>query len=146
MNLFNRINGARRLAAALLLSTSMSTVVLVQPAAAQTTDERVEAFLSSRFNYCDAKLLGALWGFDPYRGKAEIGYKIMNNLEGNLEGLFQQARNNGVTCTWEDTGLTPADARVLAQVWETNPRQARETAAGYYTHGSSGTVRNALGR
>ena len=147
MNLLKTMTGARRFAAALLLSTSMSTAIMVQPAAAaQTDDDRFEAFSSSRYNYCDAKLLGALWGFDPYGGKVAIGDKIMNSLEGNLEGLFQQARDNGVQCTWEDTGLTPADARVLAQVWETTPREARRTAATHYTYGTSGQVRNALGR
>jgi len=146
MNLFKRMNGARRFAAALLLTTSMSTVVMVQPAAAQTDDDRVEAFASSRYNYCDAKMLGALWGFDAYGGKVRIGDKILSGIEGNLEPLFNQSREAGNTCDWDDTALSPADAAVLAQVWGTSVREARRTAASHYTYGTSGHVRNALGR
>lgn len=138
--------GARRFAAALLLSTSMSTVMLVQPAAAQTNEENLEAFQNSRYNYCDAKLLGAVWGKDPFGGKMEVGYKIIHGLESNLEALLGESRTKDNTCTWEDTGLTPQDARTLASVWETNVRDARAIAAEHYTWGSSGQVRNALGR
>jgi hypothetical protein len=137
---------AHKFAAALLLSTSMSAVVPIQPVAAQTGDENFEAYSSSRYNYCDAKLLGALWGFDAYRGKIEIGYKILHGLESNLEALLGDSRTRDNTCTWEDTGLTPQDAHTLASVWQTNVQDARATAAEHYTWGTSGQVRNALGR
>ena len=137
---------AKRLAAALLLSTSMSLVVLVQPAAAQSRQDAWEAFSSSRYNYCDAKMLGAVWGMDADGGKVEIGMKILNGIEGNLEPLFQESRQSGNECNWEDTGLMYRDALTLASVWGTTPYEAKLTAATHYTYGTSGQVRNALGR
>lgn len=124
----------------------MSTAILVQPAAAQTNDENLEAYQSSRYNYCDAKLLGAVWGLDPFEGKLQVGYKIIHGLESNLEALLGESRTKDNTCTWDDTGLTPQDASTLASVWGTTVRNARTRAAQHYTWGTSGQVRNALGR
>lgn len=67
-------------------------------------------------------------------------------MEGNLEPRFAQSRDNGNACSFEDTGLTRQGARTLASVWETSLRDARLTAASHYTWGTSGQVRNALGR
>lgn len=137
---------ARAFAAALLMSTSLSSAFVAQPAAAQSRQAAWDAFQSSRYNYCDAKMLGAVWGFNADRGKVEIGMKILNGIEGNLEPLFEQSRQSGNECGWEDTGLTYDDAVRLASVWETSPDQAKLTAATHYTYGTWGQVRNALGR
>jgi hypothetical protein len=147
LNFMRKESGhVRTLVAALFLSTSMTTAVFSTSAQAQSSDDAFEAFSSSRYNFCDAKMLGAVWGMDPVQGKVEIGMKILNRIEGNLEPLLEQSRAAGNTCRWEDTGLTPQDARVLANVWETNVPEARRTAATHYTYGTSGQVRNALGR
>lgn len=147
MSGFSVSKQARTFAATLLISTSLSTAVLVQPAAAaQSRDAAWDAFQSSRYNYCDAKMLGAVWGFNADRGKIEIGMKILNGIEGNLEPLFEQSRQAGNECGWEDTGLTYEDAVRLAAVWETTPLEAKATAATHYTYGTWGQVRNALGR
>lgn len=139
---------ARRAAAALLLSTSISTIALVPPAvAAQSREEAWDAFVGSRYNYCDAKMIGLLWEMTPARGKVEIGLKILGGIDWNIDPLLRQSRENGNECGWEDTGLSYQDAETLAGVWGlATPYDAKLQAAEYYTHGQIGQVNSALGR
>jgi hypothetical protein len=64
----------RRLAAALFLTTPLSTVSIVSPVMAQYSDEQAfTAYANSGFNYCDAKLVGMIWNKDVGAGKTILG-------------------------------------------------------------------------
>lgn len=137
----------RRLAIALFLSTSLSTVAFAQSAAKQSEQGALDAFFASRYTYCDAKLVGALWGMEPDRGKIEIGLKILNGITGNLPAVMEQSRANGSECSWEDTGYSYQDAEQLAMVWGlATPDEAKVQAAWYVTNDQPGLVDAALGR
>ena len=73
-----------RVALALMLTTSAAGIVAYQPVVAQTESDYVRAFGNSAYTYCDAKLVGALWGMDPYDGKIQIGMKILGGYAENL--------------------------------------------------------------
>lgn len=137
---------ARRLVLGLLMSTALSTMALTQPAFAQSERRAYDAFASSRYNYCDAKLLGAFYGLGPDGGKVEIGRKIINGIGTNVPVVLDEARNAGHACEWADTGFSYRDARVLASVWGYDePYEAKLRAAELFTWGQARQVESALG-
>lgn len=140
-----RLRPRRRLAIALFLSTSLSTFAVVQPAAAQSQSDAWETFFQSGYTYCDAKLVGALWGMSPEEGKIEIGMKVINGLTANLRGVLGESRANGNRCGWEDTGLDYSDAGVLANIWGLTTSNAKLKAARHMTNGRQDIIQNALG-
>ena len=97
---------ARRLSAALLMSSAVALVVFGQPAQAMPQQREYDAFFSSRYNYCDARLVGALYGQDADGGKVIIGQKILNGIGTNVPVVLRESRNDGNVCEWEDTGLS----------------------------------------
>ena len=137
---------ARRLSAALLMSSAMAMVMFGQPAQAEPQQRAYDAFFSSRYNYCDAKLVGALYGQDADGGKVTIGQKILNGIGTNVPVVLRESRDYGNVCDWEDTGLEYSDALVLAQTWGfDDPYDAKLKAADLFTHGREQQVRNGLG-
>lgn len=137
---------ARRLSAALLMSSAVALVVFGQPARAMPQQREYDAFFSSRYNYCDAKLVGALYGQDADGGKVIIGQKILNGIGTNVPVVLRESRNDGNVCEWEDTGLSYSDAEVLARTWGfSDPYQAKLKAADLFTNGRAQQVRNGLG-
>lgn len=137
----------RRLSAALLMSSAIGLVMFGQPAQAMPQQQRAyDAFFSSRYNYCDAKLVGALYGENPAGGKVIIGQKILNGIGTNVPVVLRESREYGNTCEWEDTGLSYSDAEVLAETWGFDyPDEAKVKAADLFTNGREQQVRNGLG-
>ena len=133
-----------RVALALVLTTSAAGLVAYQPVAAQTESEYVRAFGNSAYTYCDAKMVGALWGMDPYQGKIQIGMKIVGGYADNLVDVLQSSRNSGYSCEWADTGLAYEDAERLGQHWGIETWDAKARAAGMFTMGNSGEVHGLL--
>ncbi|MEL7729003.1 hypothetical protein AAG612_05655 [Citromicrobium bathyomarinum] len=129
-----------RVALALMLTTSAAGLVAYQPLVAQSENDYVRAFGNSDYTYCDAKLVGQLWGMDPYEGKIQIGMKIVGGYAENLVDVLQSSRNRGHGCEWADTGLTYDNAEALARVWGTTPWEAKARAARMFTMGRSGEV------
>jgi hypothetical protein len=138
---------ARRLSAGLLMSSAMALVMFGQPAQAMPQQQReYDAFFSSRYNYCDARLVGALYGQDVEGGKVIIGQKILNGIGTNVPVVLRESRNDGNVCEWEDTGLSYSDAQVLAQTWGfSDPYEAKLKAADLFTNGREQQVCNGLG-
>ncbi|WP_370178346.1 hypothetical protein [Alteriqipengyuania sp.] len=134
-----------RVALALMLTTSAAGIVAYQPLVAQTESDYVSAFVNSAYTYCDAKLVGAVWGMDPYEGKIQIGMKIVGGYAENLGPLLQTSRNRGHACEWADTGLAYSDAEQLGQLWGIETWDAKARAAGMFTMGNSGEVYGLLG-
>ena len=135
---------ARRLSYALMMSSAVALVMFGQPSKAAAQDE-YDTFFSSGYTYCDAKMMGALYGEDADGGKVIIGQKIINGIESNIRVTLAQSRREGNTCEGEDTGLSYDDALVMADVWGfDDPYDAKLKAARLYTQGRSQQVSNAL--
>ena len=135
---------SRRLSCALLMSSAIALVMFGQPGLAAAQDE-YDTFFASGYTYCDAKLMGALFGEDPDGGKIIIGQKIQNGIGSNIRVTLAESRDLGNTCEWEDTGLSYNDAQVMAEVWGLDdPYEAKLKAARLYTQGRSQQVANAL--
>ncbi|RYG36971.1 MAG: hypothetical protein EON93_04355 [Burkholderiales bacterium] len=131
---------------ALALTAAISAVV--SPAPAQAQDGRaITTFSRSQYNYCDAKLIGALFQVGTVGGKVAIGQKIQNGIGSNIPLVLRESRAGGNRCAFEDTEFTYEDAEILAGVWGLNtPYQAKLKVARYATNGQTGIVRRALGR
>jgi hypothetical protein len=128
----------------LLLSTSLTLATLGAASPALAADP-FDVFSGSPYTYCDAKLLGHLWGMDTLSAKTQIGQKIMNGLGGNIPGFLVQARHTGATCAWIDTGYTYNDAVALSKVWGVSPDGAKSKIVNYVTNGQSSIVNRVLG-
>ena len=136
---------ARRLSSALLMSSAVALVLFGQPAQAAPQRE-YDYFFSSGYTYCDARMMGALYGQDADGGKIIIGQKIINGIGSNIRVTLAESRRQGNSCDWEDTGLSYNDAVLLAAVWGYgDPYDAKLKAARLYTSGQSQQVANALG-
>lgn len=105
----------------------------------------IEAFLTSAYTYCDAKLVGAAWSQDITGAKASIGYKVLNGYTDQLEGIFAEGRQI-TSCDFVDTQLSYEDAEKLAGIWGVDVGRAKDKAAQYYTNGQSAIVLGALGQ
>ncbi|CAL1692080.1 hypothetical protein MMB232_02236 [Brevundimonas subvibrioides] len=136
---------ARRLSCALMMSSAIALVMFGQPGPAAAQDAYA-TFFSSGYTYCDAKMMGALYGQDADGGKVIIGQKVSNGIGSNIRVTLAESRRLGNTCEWEDTGLSYNDALVMAEVWGfDDPYDAKLKAARLYTQGRSQQVANALG-
>ena len=139
-----------RLAAVLMLSVSAGTLVIaVTPeASAQQMDEGAwfDVYVDSAYNYCDAKLVGAAFteGGSAYVGKLAIGRKLALGQPDWIEGLLNDARNDGVDCDWSDVPHSYDDAQTLGEFWGVSTWEAKNKVAQYYTAGQSDVVETAL--
>ena len=134
-------NPVTRFAGALLLTSSLTLVALAAPAQANDWDR----YARSQYTYCDAKLIADLWGIDVDQAKAQIGMKIRTGIGRNIPGVLRLSRQSGNACTWEDTQHSYEDAEQLADLWGlSQPYQAKQKVARYYTRGQSHIVLEAL--
>lgn len=137
-----------RMAFALMFSASAGALAVTAPAPAMAQDGNETAFFnayaSSGYNYCDAKIMGAFYGFDPYKGKLEIGAKIVNNISENIKDILSSSRNQGAFCSWSDVPLSYQDAETLGGFWGITTPEAKARAAEYYTRGQSGQLQDKL--
>lgn len=127
-------------------SATVVSVLAEEDSAAATPvdDAALEAFFTSDYTYCDARLIGALWRIDITQAKAEIGQKILNGYAENLPAILNEARATA-SCDFADTGLGYEDAEKLAAVWGVPVGEAKAKAAAFYTAGRSALVKEALG-
>lgn len=132
-----------RMALALLMSASAGTLAIATPATAQEM-QNFQRFADSGYTYCDAKLIGAMYGEDPWQGKLTIGQKIANGIGSNIPLMLRQSRGQGNRCEWADLPHSYADAEALGDYWGVDTSQAKAKAASFYTNGQSGAVTDAL--
>jgi hypothetical protein len=133
----------RRLALALMLSSSLTVAALglAPPAHADAFD----VFSRSGYTYCDAKLIGQLWGISTLDAKTQIGQKITSGIGGNIPGILVLSRRAGHRCGWPDTGYSYNDAVELSRVWGVNVDGAKAKIANYVTNAQGGIVNRVLG-
>jgi len=149
MSIGNKNSAIKRVAAALFLTTALSTVTVNSPASAQyafTTDQAFDAFFASEYNYCDAKMVGLLWNQDVVGGKVTIGQKILNGIPDDVPFLLNESRAALNKCEWADTGYSYDDAEQLARAWNIGSvAEAKWTIAMKMTDGYSNLLRQTLG-
>ena len=133
-------SGMKRLASVLLLSSSLTLVALTAPAQASDLDR----FFQSHYTYCDAKLIGDLWGISVEDAKAQIGMKIRTGIGGNIPSVLRLSRQSGNACEWVDTGYSYEDAEKLSQIWGDSTDDAKAKVAQYLTNGQRYIVERAL--
>jgi hypothetical protein len=137
---------SRRLACALLLSTSLATATLISPPiahAASQEDQAFSAYANSRYEYCDAKMVGALWGMDAYAGKLRIGNKILYGIANIVEEDLTNSRQRGNSCNFDETGFSYQDAQRLSSAWggRLSVWDAKTKIAAFVTAGQSSQIR-----
>lgn len=139
----------RRIAAALMLSSSLTFAAVALSAQAQaqepTTEQAMQAFDESQYTYCDAKIMAGFIGETVESGKVRIGSKILTGRADQIPGFLASARPH-ISCTWADTGHSYEDAEKLASAWGLpDAGAAKDKAAKLYTQGRSAEVLAALG-
>lgn len=120
---------------------SSSLVSLSTPAFADADTDR---YAASMFNYCDAKLIGALWNVSPDEGKAKIGALIAVGGDREVKARLNDSRNARNKCDFEDTDFTTADADRLAQIWNLSFFESKLKVADLVTYGRGDEVKALL--
>lgn len=87
-------------------------------------------FFDQGYRYCDAVLLGAAWGVEPYEAKIRMGERLQGGdraaVESKLGTVRAAAREGtGRACTFVETGFTSADAERLADAWVGSVSEAK---------------------
>ena len=108
-------------------------------------DGALDRFFASGYSYCDAKLLGELYGTDAYQGKIEIGTKIANGLVANIPLVLNESRENGARCNWTDLPYGYDDAVQLGEAWGMRFDEAKVAAEELATWGRIDVIAAALG-
>lgn len=107
-------------------------------------DAAFASYARSGFSYCDAKLIGDLWGWDPYRGKLEIGNKVKAGLIENIPGMLNSSLSQGNRCDWSDLGYSYGDAEKMGRAWNLDTTDAKSVAARLSNKGRTDVIAAAL--
>lgn len=134
-----------RMALALMLSASAGALTIATPAVAQSQGDFTR-YANSGYNYCDAKLIGAIYNQDAYQGKILIGTKIRNGIGSNIPLMLNESRSKGNRCDWRDVPHSYEDAVKLGDYWGVGTSGAKAKVASFYTNGQAGAVTDALRR
>jgi hypothetical protein len=123
---------------------------LANTAQADTNDQEIAKYAASRYMYCDAKILGALWGQSAGEAKARIGRKIGWGDTAILNGMLSDARtraekNPGTRCSFHEAGFSYGDAERLAKIWRTSTYEAKIAVEEKIVSGHERNVRALLG-
>ncbi|MDG2002244.1 MAG: hypothetical protein P8J20_02840 [Novosphingobium sp.] len=145
----NRRRIGKSLAVALLFSTSLTTATAAQARSVYTPEmhnqQLFQAYANSKFTYCDAKMIAALWGQDIYQGKLRIGNKI-GGAENVIENELNQSRQRGNSCQFNETEFTYQDAQNLSAAWggQLSIEAAKLKIAAFVTAGQSAAIRQQM--
>lgn len=88
-----------------------------------------DLYASSGYEYCDAVMLGAVWGEAVDDAKMTIGRKIGWGNADIVENNLNTARRRGVRCDFHDTGFVYEDAEALAYLWDVSIDEAKVALA-----------------
>ena len=120
-------------------------------ATAQGTKRELDQFFASNYQYCDAKVLGAMWKNSITESKARIGRKIGWGDIGILNDMLNTARGQADrdrrrACTFDEAGYSYDDAVKLARVWKISVWDAKVGIESLVVRGQDSEVRRLLGR
>jgi hypothetical protein len=99
--------GAMALAAPALLAAGTT--------GARASQEEVDVFFNSGFNYCQAEKLGMYWNMSTWDAKANGGAKIMR---GDIKYLRQAIRKAARRFNCSTTGFNYRDSETIAEFWK----------------------------
>lgn len=107
------------------------------------------AFFSSRYTYCDAKVLANLWQTSLSESKERIGQKVRSKNENLLTPSLDKARRAVVNdankrCTLAEAGFSYADAEKLGKIWKTPTSDAKVRAERKITMGDEKVLKDLL--
>ena len=113
------------LAAALLLSTSI-TAVSVAVSRAALADEAadqasVTAFFQAGYAFCDAVALGQTWGIDFYQAKIRGGQMLQQGKQKQLSDALAKGFKKSTSCG-QSSSLELDDSLEIAALWTAAPR------------------------
>ncbi|MBX3161865.1 MAG: hypothetical protein KF773_38240 [Deltaproteobacteria bacterium] len=135
------------------LRNIVAVVALGAPsvAAADKRDDEFRAFSSSKYTYCDAKVLSSLWKSSIADSKATIGRKVIARhtvgLEKNLELALDAAyKNPRLRCRYHEAGFTFEDAKKLSKMWRVSVAEAKTQAEEKIAGGGEGVLNEILGK
>lgn len=116
--MFNKMLNQGEPALVEVLKAAGAPTVSAKPAKPVNKDP-FQAFLASRFDYCDAKVLGQLWGVPVDESKLRIGTKIVSGypqiVASELDRAFGTAGH--AECEWVELDYTYEDAQAMAAMW-----------------------------
>jgi hypothetical protein len=114
-------------------------------------DKDFDAFASqTKYTYCDAKMIGTLWGKSAMEGKTAIGAKLNAKKNGALAKLVAEARKNAVKnvdarCQSYEAGFSYDDMVLLAALWKKDASEVKATLIGdKIAHGLEAQIRAQL--
>lgn len=89
-----------------------------------------QGWTKSGYEYCDAKILGMIWGQDTYQAKKTVGRKINAGARGFVRGEVRRARKRAhrrphKACSAHEAGFSYADATRLARRWRVPVSEAK---------------------
>lgn len=130
-----------------VVSGAAMAAALMAPQAS-AADDPSAVFFREGYNFCDAKLMGAVWGLSFYKAKVEAGQKIIHNGDAGKKTLKDVlATGRRVQqCLWTDTPHNFAQMELLAAVWGISVPDAKTKVGQLYTLGKSAKVVNAINR
>jgi tyrosine-protein phosphatase YwqE len=134
------------------LRNILAVVAFGVPAVAHADKkDEFRAFTQSKYSYCDAKVLSALWKSSISDSKATIGRKVLNNstagLEKNLEAALNAAEKNPkLRCKFHEAGLNYDDAKKLAKYWSVSVAEAKTLAEDKIVGGGESFVMEIVGK
>jgi hypothetical protein len=128
--MFNKMLNQGEPALIQVLKAAGAPTVSATPAAPVNKDP-FQAFIASRFDYCDAKVLGQLWGVPVDDAKLRIGTKVVNGFPQTVGQELDRAFGTPghAECEWVELDYTYEDAEAMAAVWgqSTDESKARMT-------------------
>lgn len=126
--MFNKMlnQGEPALIEVLKAAGAPSVATATKPAAPVSKDP-FQAYASSRFDYCDAKVLGQLWGVSVDEAKTRIGNKVINGYPQIVSAELDQAFSTPghAECEWVELRYSYSDAEVMAGVWGQSVEEAK---------------------
>jgi hypothetical protein len=113
-----------------------------------TTKKELEAFFSSKYRYCDAKLLAGMWKSSIEDAKTTIGAKVMARSGAVVEKLLADARKqpSPARCSFYDAGFSYEDIEKLAKVWKKSISDSKAFANDKIFWGNEAMLHRLLGR
>lgn len=118
---------------------------------ARSGGEKLEAqrFIDSNYHQCDARMLGELWGVDPYIVKTRIGREIVYGDARIYDADLVTARSQSAMhhpCTFAELSYTYDDAKKMARIWTVSIEEAQKRMIETVMGGFDAELRKELGK
>jgi hypothetical protein len=117
----------------------------IRGAAAAENDPYTFFSNQTKYTYCDARMVGNLWGKSLAQGKKAIGQKLVAKNTKGLTKLIADARKNAkknveARCSYDDASMSYDDLMVLAKLWKKPEGDMKALVAEKFALGQEATV------